>query len=100
VNRKLFLAYFFSSQVIDMVYIRHIAPIVAPSVLRTVGEPVPVSAEHSVASDVVENEYLARPQVERRKQKDDRRQQRKDALLETRAGRDRRKSKPTISISI
>jgi hypothetical protein len=48
----------------------------------------------------VVSEYLVRPHVERRRQKEDRRQQRKNALLETRAGRDRRKSKPTISISI
>ena len=83
-----------------MVYIRHIAPIVAPSVRRTVGEPVQVQAEQSLTGKEVVNEYPARPQVERRKQRDDRRQERKDALLETRAGRDRRKSKPTISISI
>ena len=83
-----------------MVYIRPSAPVSPPTAVKPVGESAYAPEEHSLASDVVVNEYLARPQVERRKQKDDRRQQRKDALLETRAGRDRRKSKPTISISI
>lgn len=83
-----------------MVYIRPSVPVISSTPVRPVGESVQAQAEHSLASDVVVNEYLARPQVERRKQQDDRRQERKDAMLETRAGRDRRKSKPTISISI
>ncbi len=82
-----------------MVYIRPSVPVITTTPVRPVGESVPAEAEHSLAGDVVVNEYLARPHVERRKQQD-RRQERKDALLETRAGRDRRKSKPTISISI
>jgi hypothetical protein len=83
-----------------MVYIRPSAPVVTPTVVKPVGEPSHTSAEHPLASDSIVNEHLARPQVERRKQQDDRRQQRKDALLETRAGRDRRKSNPSISVSI
>jgi len=83
-----------------MVYIRPSAPVVTPTAVKPVGEPSHTSAEHPLASDAIVNEHLARPQVERRKQQDDRRQQRKDALLETRAGRDRRKSNPSISVSI
>jgi hypothetical protein len=83
-----------------MVYIRPSVPVITSTPVRPVGESVQAEAEHSLASDVVVNEYLARPQVERRRQRDDRRQERKDAMLETRAGRDRRKSKPSISISI
>jgi hypothetical protein len=83
-----------------MVYIRPSVPVITATPVRPVGESVHANEEHTLARDMVVNEYLARPQVERRKQRDDRRQQRKDALLETRAGRDRRKNKPTISISI
>ena len=83
-----------------MVYIRPSAPVVTPTAIKPVGELAHAHAEHSLENDVIVNEYLARPQIERRKKQDDRRQERKDALLETRAGRDRRKSKPTISISI
>lgn len=83
-----------------MVYIRPSVPVVAPTVVKPVAEPNRAPDEDSLASDVIVSEYLARPQVERRKQQDDRRQQRKDAMLETRAGRDRRKSNPSISVSI
>ena len=83
-----------------MVYIRPSVPVITSMPVKPVGESVHANEEHTLARDVVVNEYLGRPQVERRKQREDRRQQRKDALLETRAGRDRRKSKPTISISI
>lgn len=92
--------FFITAKVIAMVYIRPSASIVSPTAVKPIAEPMPAHQERSLASDVVLNEYLARPQVERRKQQSDRRQQRKDSLLETRAGRDRRKSKPTISISI
>jgi hypothetical protein len=87
-------------KVITMVYIRPSASVVMSTAIKPVAELTPAHEEHSLASDVVVNEYLARPQLERRQQKEDRRQQRKDALLETRAGRDRRKSKPSISVSI
>ena len=84
-----------------MVYIRPSAPIISPVVaVKPVGEAAHAHEDHSLANDVVVNEYLARPQIERRRKKEDRRQQRKNALLETRAGRDRRKNKPSISISI
>lgn len=83
-----------------MVYIRPSAPVVTPTVVKPVGESFHAPEEHSLASDVVVNEYLARPQIERRQQREDRRQQRKDAMLETRAGRDRRKTNPSISVSI
>lgn len=83
-----------------MVYIRPSAPVVTPTVVKPVNESAHQPDEQSMAADAIVNEYLARPQVERRKQQDDRRQQRKDAMLETRAGRDRRKSKPSISVSI
>jgi len=83
-----------------MVYIRPSAPVITPTVVKPVNESSHMPDEQSLASDVVVNEYLARPQVERRKQQEDRRQQRKDALLETRAGRDRRKTNPSISVSI
>ncbi len=83
-----------------MVYIRPSVPVVTTPVVKPVGEPKRAADEHSLASDAVVNEYLTKPQVERRKQQDDRRQSRKDAMLETRAGRDRRKSKPSISVSI
>lgn len=83
-----------------MVYIRPSTPVITPTVVKPVGEPANMPNEHPLASDAIVNEHLARPQVERRKQQDDRRQQRKDAMLETRAGRDRRKSNPSISVSI
>ncbi len=83
-----------------MVYIRPSVPVAMPTVVKPVGESAHTPGEHPLASDSIVNEYSARPQVERRQQKEDRRQQRKDSLLETRAGRDRRKSKPSISISI
>jgi hypothetical protein len=83
-----------------MVYIRPSAPIVTPTVVKPVGQSAHTPNEHSLASDSIVNEYLVKPETERRKQPQDRRQQRKDAILETRAGRDRRKSKPSISISI
>jgi hypothetical protein len=83
-----------------MVYIRPSVPVVIPTAVKPVGEPNRAPDEHSLAGDAIVNEYLVKPQVERRKQQDDRRQQRKDAMLETRAGRDRRKSNPSISVSI
>lgn len=83
-----------------MVYIRPSVPVVAVAPIRPVGDATQADEEQSPERRVVVNEYLARPQVERRKQRDDRRQQRQNALLETRAGRDRRKSKPSISVSI
>jgi hypothetical protein len=83
-----------------MVYIRPSAPLVMSTAIKPVGELAHTPKEPAVAGDEVVNEYLARPQIERRKKQDDRRQQRKDALLETRAGRDRRKSNPSISVSI
>jgi hypothetical protein len=83
-----------------MVYIRPSVPVVTAAPVRPVGELAHAHDERSLASNVIVNEYLARPQVERRKQREDRRQERKDAMLETRAGRDRRKSKPSISVSI
>ncbi len=82
-----------------MVYIRPSAPVIAPTAVKPVAESSHTPEEHSLAADTIVNEYLARPHVERRKQ-EDRRQQRKDSLLETRAGRDRRKSNPSISVSI
>jgi len=83
-----------------MVYIRPSAPVVTSTAIKPVGELNRAPEEHSLASDVVVNEHLARPQVERRKQQDDRRQQRKDSLLETRAGRDRRKTNPAVSVTV
>lgn len=82
-----------------MVYIRPSAPVITPTAVKPVVESANTPNEHPLSADSVVNEYLARPLVERRKQPD-RRQQRKDALLETRAGRDRRKSSPSISVSI
>jgi len=83
-----------------MVYIRPSVPVIATTVIKPVRELAHAHEEHSLENDVIVNEYLARPQSERRKKQDDRRQERKDAMLETRAGRDRRKSKPSISVSI
>jgi hypothetical protein len=82
-----------------MVYIRPSAPVTSPTAVKPVGESAYQPKEHSLASDAIVNEYLITPQTERRKQQD-RRQDRKDALLETRAGRDRRKVKTSISVSI
>jgi len=83
-----------------MVYIRPSAPVVTSTAIKPVAELAHTPKESALASDEIVNEYLARPPVERRKKQDDRRQERKDAMLETRAGRDRRKSKPSISVSI
>lgn len=82
-----------------MVYIRPSAPVTMPTTVKPVAGSSHEPEQHSLASDTVVNEFLITPAKDRRKQ--DRRQQRKDALLETRAGRDRRKSnKTTISISV
>ncbi len=83
-----------------MVYIRPSAPVVTPTVVKPVGDSSHAPEEHSLASDAIVNEYVVKPETERRKQTQDRRQQRKDSLLETRAGRDRRRSNPSISVSI
>lgn len=83
-----------------MVYIRPSAPVVAPTAIKPVGESNRAPDEHSLASDVIVNEYIVKPETERRRQQQDRRQQRKDALLETRAGRDRRKSNPAVSVTV
>lgn len=83
-----------------MVYIRPGVPVVSPTAIKPVGESNHAPDDHSLANDVVVNEYVVKPETERRRQQEDRRQQRKDAMLETRAGRDRRKSKPSISVSI
>lgn len=92
--------FIFGSQGFDMVYIRPSAPVVTPTAVKPVNESSHQPEEQSLAADAIVNEYLARPRIERRKQQDDRRQQRKDAILETRAGRDRRKSNSSISVSI
>lgn len=82
-----------------MVYIRPSSPVVTPSVVKPTGEAPPINREHPLAADAPVDEYVVTPQTERRKNKD-RRQQRKDALYETRAKRDRRKSSSSISVSI
>jgi hypothetical protein len=84
----------------NMVYIRPSAPVITTTPVKPVGEPSHAPEEHSLASDTVINEFVVKPESERRRQNQDRRQQRKDALLETRAGRDRRKGNPSISVSI
>ena len=81
-----------------MVYIRPSMPVTAPSAVKPVGDSAHEPQEHSLAGDSIVNEYVAKPEADRRKQPD-RRQQRKDALLETRSSRDRRKNN-SISISI
>ena len=81
-----------------MVYIRPSAPVMPPAVIKPVAESSAYPEEHSLAADSVVHELVEKPLVERRRQ--DRRQERKDALLETRAGRDRRKGGPSISVSI
>ncbi len=83
-----------------MVYIRPSVPVVIPTAIKPVGESNRAPDQQSLASDVVVNEYVVKPETERRRQQEDRRQQRKDAMLETRAGRDRRKTNPSISVSI
>ncbi|MET0357376.1 MAG: hypothetical protein ABW044_11390 [Cellvibrio sp.] len=82
-----------------MVYIRPSAPVATPTAVKPTGEVPAVNREHPLAADAPVDEFVLTPQTDRRKQKD-RRQQRKDALFETRAKRDRRKSSSTISLSI
>jgi len=83
-----------------MVYIRPSAPVAMSTAIKPLRESAHAPDENPLAGDSITNEYLVKPVVERRKQQEDRRQQRKDALLETRAGRDRRKGNPSISVSI
>jgi len=83
-----------------MVYIRPSAPVTTSTAVKPLSESSNIAHEHPLASDSVVNEYVVTPQTERRKPGSDRRQERKDSLLETRAGKDRRKSKSSISISI
>lgn len=80
-----------------MVYIRPSAPVVASTVVKPIGDSDHTPAQHAPAGDTGANQAIKLPEQERRKQ--DRRQQRKDALLETRAGSDRRRNN-SISISI
>jgi len=82
-----------------MVYIRPSTPVVTPTAVKPTGDVPPVNREHPLAADAPVDEYVVTPQTDRRKQKD-RREQRKDALFETRAKRDRRKSGSSISLSI
>ena len=83
-----------------MVYIRPSAPVMTTTVVKPVSESPHSPDEDSVTSDTTISELLVKPVVERRGQSQDRRQQRKDSMLETRAGRDRRKSTQSISVSI
>ena len=83
-----------------MVYIRPSAPVVTPTSVKPTGEAPPINREHPLAADAPVDEFVLTPETDRRKQKEDRRQQRKDALFETRAKRDRRKSSSSISLSI
>lgn len=92
-------------QVIDMVYIRPSSPVVTPTAIKPLAESPHAPEEDSTTNDDAVSQYGVRPEavkpvVERRKQDQDRRKHRKDSLLETRAGRDRRKSSVSISISI
>ncbi len=80
-----------------MVYIRPSSPVITTSTLK----PLTDSPEKDLSSGggVVANAYIAKPETERRKMQD-RRQARKEALLETRTGKDRRKNHASISIII
>lgn len=82
-----------------MVYIRPSIPVAPSTPLKPVGEPLPAQDQNHANNPIV-NEYLVKPETERRRQQQDRRQQKRDALLETRAGRDRRKNKSVISVSV
>ncbi|RYY76573.1 MAG: hypothetical protein EOO52_03455 [Gammaproteobacteria bacterium] len=82
-----------------MVYIRPSTPVVTPTSVKPAGEVPAINREHPLAADAPVDEFVLTPQTERRKQKD-RREQRKDALFETRAKRDRRKSSSSISLTI
>jgi hypothetical protein len=82
-----------------MVYIRPSVPVAPSTPLKPVGEPVPAQ-DQGQANNPIVNEYIVKPETERRRQQQDRRQQKRDALLETRAGRDRRKNKSVISVSV
>jgi hypothetical protein len=82
-----------------MVYIRPSSPVLTPTTVKPTGEAPAINREHPLAADAPVDEFVLTPQTERRKQKD-RREQRKDALFETRAKRDRRKSSSSINLSI
>jgi hypothetical protein len=83
-----------------MVYIRPSAPVATATAVKPATGTPPVTGEHPLAGDSLPVEYKVTPQTERRRADSDRRQARKGKLLETRSGRDRRKSSPAISISI
>jgi hypothetical protein len=83
-----------------MVYIRPSAPVATPTAVKPATGAPAVTGEHPLAGDSIPNEFVVTPQTDRRKSDSDRRQQRKGNLLETRSGRDRRKTNPAISISI
>lgn len=80
-----------------MVYIRPSSPVATPTVVKPVGDSSSAPEQHSLAGDVIVNEFVITPETDRRRQ--DRRQGRKNRLFETRSGKDRRKS-TTLSISI
>lgn len=82
-----------------MVYIRPSTQLAStPSVKSVSASPVAAS-QHDVVNDPIVSEYIAGVHPERRK-KDERRQEKKGAMLETRAGDRRKADKPSISISI
>ena len=90
-----------------MVYIRPSMPVISPSTVKPMGDstgqspgyqPQPQSQQPQAAPQEPASEYVVTSDTDRRKNPD-RRAQRKDAMLETRTGKDRRKSN-SISISI
>jgi hypothetical protein len=88
------------TRVFVMVYIRPSAPVATSTAVKPATSTPPITGEHPLAGDSIPNEFVVTPQTDRRKSGSDRRQQRKGNLLETRSGRDRRKTNPSISISI
>ena len=84
-----------------MIYIRPPSRVATPAAIKSVGSNEAIQEENLAVSKIsADMPSLDTPGEERRKQRD-RRSAAKDALLETRANKDRRKAgRPTINIIV
>ena len=87
-----------SDWILHMVYIRPTAPVYNSPAIKPVVSSSSLHGQFSSEGDVIDSEYTAANFVERRKE--NRRQDKKGALLETRASRDRRNQNPRINVQV
>ena len=85
--------------VLNMVYIRPSSQLTTTQPVKPISGSQNAADQHQMANDPIVSEYIPGVHPERRK-KQERRQAKKGALLETRAGDRRKSDKPFISVSI